>query len=71
MRLPRWIVCLAFAAGAAHAHDTWFAARPDGSLTLACGNRFPLAETAVDVRFFLRSGCRGTDATGPLRALFV
>ena len=69
MRRSRWIVCLAFAAGAAHAHDTWFAAQPDGSLTLASGNRFPLAETAVDVRFFVRSGCRGADATGPLRAL--
>jgi hypothetical protein len=69
MTLRRWIACLAFAAGAAHAHDTWFAALPDGSLTLATGNRFPLADTAVDIRYFVRSGCRAVEASVAPRAL--
>jgi hypothetical protein len=69
MTPQRWIACLAFAAGAAHAHDTWFAALPDGRLTLATGNRFPLADTAVDIRYFVRSGCRAAEAAVPPRAL--
>jgi Domain of unknown function (DUF4198) len=55
----RWVgpLALALACGAVSAHDTWFAAQPDGALLLATGNRFPVAETAVDIKFFARQGC--------------
>jgi hypothetical protein len=68
MSLRTGLIGLLFAAGAAQAHDTWFAAHPDGTLTLSTGNRFPLADTAVDVKYFVRSGCRAGDAAPP-RAL--
>lgn len=54
------------AAAAAAAHDTWFAPLPAESprelqFALGTGNRFPVAEVAVDTKFFARSGCRGAD----------
>ena len=33
---------------AAQAHDTWFEPRTGGTLALGTGNRFPVAELAVD-----------------------
>lgn len=50
----------------ARAHDTWFAPRGAGAsgesvLALATGNRFPVAETAVDFQYFAQHGCRGAD----------
>jgi hypothetical protein len=51
----------------AAAHDTWFAALPNGSLALGTGNRFPVAELAVDDQYFVKSGCKAAD--GSARAL--
>jgi hypothetical protein len=65
---------LALAFAAAQAHDTWFEPLPappgEVMFALGTGNRFPLAELAVDRQYFARSGCRGVDgATRPLEAL--
>jgi Domain of unknown function (DUF4198) len=49
------------AAGSAQAHDTWFAPQPDGMLALTTGNRFPVGEQGVDVKFVVKSGCRAAD----------
>jgi hypothetical protein len=58
-------VALAAAAAAApaRAHDTWFEARPSvgGELRLALGtgNRFPVRETGIDVKYVSTAGCLG------------
>jgi hypothetical protein len=54
-------------AGAASAHDTWFEALQNGSLSLTTGNRFPAGEIAVDDKYFTRSGC--VNAEGKARTL--
>jgi hypothetical protein len=65
----------ALSVGAVHAHDTWFepqaAARgSEVNLALGTGNRFPVFEQGVDVKFFRHSGCRsGAGPTQPLELL--
>lgn len=74
MRLrPVLLACLGLITGTgAAAHDTWFAPLPAGSarelqFALGTGNRFPVAELAVDTKFFAQGGCRGGDgAVQPL-----
>jgi len=46
---------------AAQAHDTWFEPRTGGTLALGTGNRFPVAELAVDDQYFVKSGCTAAD----------
>ena len=58
---------LAALAAAAQAHDTWFEPRMGGTLALGTGNRFPVAELAVDDKYFVKSGCSAAD--GSARAL--
>jgi hypothetical protein len=58
------LLASALAVGSAvQAHDTWFAPQPDGTLTLATGNRFPVAELAVDEQYFVKRGCRAADGS--------
>jgi hypothetical protein len=70
MNLPfpwAFAALLAALSGSAAAHDTWFAAMPDGTLALSTGNRFPLPDQGVDTKFFAKSGCRaGESAVQPL-----
>jgi len=75
-KVARRLFAAAFAAAAvqAGAHDTWFELLPslpgEALFALGTGNRFPLAELAVDSQYFARSGCRGIDgAVQPLEAL--
>jgi Domain of unknown function (DUF4198) len=65
-RLCFGVAAMALALGAA-AHDTWFEPLPNGSLALGTGNRFPVADLAVDDKFFAKSGC--VTADGRTRAL--
>lgn len=63
---PLLAAALLSASGTALAHDTWFQALPaaehgEAALAVGTGNRFPLAETAVDVKHFRRSGCLAQD----------
>jgi Domain of unknown function (DUF4198) len=60
MRLSAFLLVLPLCSGV-QAHDTWFAPQPDGLLALTTGNRFPLGEQGVDLKFFVKSGCRATD----------
>ena len=65
-KLPAAIAAvLLCAAGAARAHDTWFAPLPspagEAQFALGTGNRFPATELAVDPKYFTRAGCRGAD----------
>lgn len=57
---------LAFAAAAAQAHDTWFAAG-GAALRLGTGNQFPKRETAVGPEYLQRRGCHGPGGTLPLK----
>lgn len=65
---------LALALGAAHAHDTWFAALPATGgatlLALGTGTRFPAHETGVEARFLVQRACRaaGRPDAGPVPA---
>jgi hypothetical protein len=63
----RYLLALLLASPAAHAHDTWFAQQAGGLLALGTGSRFPVAEVAVDDRYFANSGCR--DARGDAGAI--
>lgn len=61
--------------GAVHAHDTWFEPLPaprkgEALFALGTGNRFPVFEQGVDVKYFAQSGCRsGGAGTQPLELL--
>jgi Domain of unknown function (DUF4198) len=62
LRLAAVICCLAAGAAPSEAHDTWFerqanAAAPGPQLALGTGNRYPLMETGVDVKYIARQGC--------------
>lgn len=61
------VAAATLACNSAAAHDTWFTPRPDGSLALGTGNRFPVMELAVDDKYFARRGCVAAD--GAPRAL--
>jgi hypothetical protein len=65
------LVLLTLAATVAQAHDSWFEPRttPSGAPTLAfgTGNQFPVLETAVDLPYVVRQGCR--TGSGPVRAM--
>lgn len=69
------VAALALAVTAAHAHDTWLepqagARGGEVMLALGTGNRFPVFEQGVDVRYFRRSGCRsGASPVQPLELL--
>jgi len=63
MRHRLLLACLLAVGTAVQAHDTWFAPQPDGTLTLATGNRFPVAEQAVDDQYFVKRGCRAADGS--------
>lgn len=63
MKTAALLTALALAAPIAGAHDTWFEPRPDGSLALGTGNRFPLMELAVDDKYFAQRGCVRADGT--------
>jgi Domain of unknown function (DUF4198) len=68
------LLCLTLALSAAHAHDSWFEPRstPAGAQTLAfgTGNQFPMLETAVDLPYVVRQGCRrGSGPTQAMRSL--
>jgi hypothetical protein len=70
MRAAAFACALSCAAGAARAHDTWFAPNGAGSVTspsLGTGNRFPVMELAVDDKYFAKRGCIAAD--GARRAL--
>jgi len=60
-------------AGAAAAHDTWFASLPptprgEVLLALGTGNQFPTQETPVSLQQLQSTGCRGEGVrTAPLR----
>lgn len=64
MKTPRTLLAAALLSIGMHAaaHDTWFAPQAD-ALALTTGNRFPVGETAVDVAYFAKSGCRAADGT--------
>jgi hypothetical protein len=59
-------VALFVSSGATQAHDTWFekltsAGKGQTVFALGTGNRFPLAETPIDPRHFVKSGCQSAD----------
>ena len=65
-------VLLGALAGAAAAHDTWFALRPaartgEATLALGTGQRFPVHETGMPAEALRAAGCR--DAAGVARPL--
>ena len=74
---PRHLVALllALVGGAADAHDTWFEPLPataygEVTLALGTGNRFPLYDQGVDVKYLAQSGCRvGAGAPRALSAV--
>jgi hypothetical protein len=66
-RLALVLSSLLLAAGNACAHDTWFALESDGTLALSTGNRFPVPDQGVDVKYFAKSGCRA--GSGAVQAL--
>jgi hypothetical protein len=57
------VICLCAAAAPGEAHDTWFERLPANSeapathLTLGTGNRYPLMETGVDIKYLASQGC--------------
>lgn len=51
-----WLLTLL---SSAQAHDSWFAAPQAGVLTLATGNRYPVAEVGVAAAGLARAGCVG------------
>ena len=66
---------LSCCAWGAAAHDTWFEPLPpsragERHLALATGDRFPTQEFAIDPRYLVRQGCRGTSpgSVGTMRA---
>lgn len=65
------LLCLTLAVAAARAHDSWFEPRttPAGAPTLAfgTGNQFPVLETAIDLPYVVRQGCR--TGSGPAQAM--
>lgn len=72
MRRGLVAVLLGALAGAAGAHDTWFALRPSArggevALALGTGQRFPVQETGVVAEALRAAGCR--DAAGAARPL--
>jgi hypothetical protein len=69
-RIRALALAAAWAAGTAHAHDTWFAPLPGETrgvaLALGTGNRFPVHESGIDIRYLLDSGCRHEPGGPPI-----
>ncbi len=63
------LVCIGASALPSEAHDTWFEllpadrAAPATQITLGTGNRYPLMETGVDIKYLARQGCWVTGAS--------
>jgi hypothetical protein len=64
-------IALLSSGAAVHAHDTWFAPLPSDAhnsvaLALGTGNRFPVQESGIDIRYLLDSGCRHAPDGAPI-----